>query len=467
MPQQPLCFILMPFGIKPDPTGRGPIDFDRIYEQAIKPAVEEAGMEPIRADEEKTGGIIHKPMFERLLLCEYAVADLTTANANVFYELGVRHTARPCTTQSIFARHQPIPFDVNFLRALPYDLGPGNRFTDSQAQALREALSHRLQELRELALQADTTDSPLFQLLREWKPDLSRLKTDLFREQTEYNQALKDRMAAARHQRREQGLEALRQLQKELEANLDSQEVGVLVDLMLSYRALEAWSEMIALYEILPETLKRQILVCEQLAFALNRRAGQEKRPEDRRRALQVLEAVEAQQGPSAETCGLIGRIYKDLWDETRNSEPRTARGHLNKAIEAYLRGFEADARDAYPGINAVTLLDIRGESEGKVQRDRLLPVVRFAVERRLEGKAPDYWDHATLLELAVLESDRDAADHHLDDALAAVREPWEPKTTARNLDLIRQARAVRGEEVGWIDDFIQALNEKIGGTKR
>lgn len=91
------------------------------------------------------------------------------------------------------------------------------------------------------------------------------------------------------------------------------------------------------------------------------------------------------------------------------------------------------------------------------------LPVVRFAMERRLQGKTPDYWDHATLLELAVLESDRDAADHHLDNALAAVREPWEPKTTARNLDLIRQARAARGEEIDWIDEFIKVLNDRAG----
>ena len=42
-----------------------------------------------------TGGIIHKPMFERLILCDYAVADLTTANANVFYELGIRHAVAP------------------------------------------------------------------------------------------------------------------------------------------------------------------------------------------------------------------------------------------------------------------------------------------------------------------------------------------------------------------------------------
>ena len=162
---QPLCFVLMPFGSKPDPTGRPNIDFNRVYEKAIRLAIEAAGMVPIHADEEKTGGIIHKPMFERLLLCEYAVADLTTANANVFYELGVRHTARPRTTQPIYAKHQPIPFDVNYLRALGYDLGEKNEFGDKEASALLEALAKRLKDLRQVAAGAGEPDSPIFQLL--------------------------------------------------------------------------------------------------------------------------------------------------------------------------------------------------------------------------------------------------------------------------------------------------------------
>ncbi|MGB8719323.1 MAG: hypothetical protein WCD46_08425, partial [Desulfobacterales bacterium] len=84
----PLCFVLMPFGKKPATAG-ALVDFDAVYAQLIAPAVAAAGLEPIRADEEAAGGIIQKPMFERLLLCPFAVADLTTANANVFYELGV------------------------------------------------------------------------------------------------------------------------------------------------------------------------------------------------------------------------------------------------------------------------------------------------------------------------------------------------------------------------------------------
>ena len=76
MPLKPLCFVVMPFGQKPDPGGRSDIDFDKIYNNAIKPGIIDCGMEPIRADEELTGGIIHKPMFERLLLCDYVLADI-------------------------------------------------------------------------------------------------------------------------------------------------------------------------------------------------------------------------------------------------------------------------------------------------------------------------------------------------------------------------------------------------------
>src|ERR1044072_3810586 len=120
---RPLCFVLMPFGKKPDAMG-SMIDFDAVYKELIAPAIEEAGLEALRADEEVAGGIIHKPMFERLILCEYAVADLTTANANVFYELGLRHAIRPWSTVLLFAEGGRLPFDVGLLRAMPYQLTP-------------------------------------------------------------------------------------------------------------------------------------------------------------------------------------------------------------------------------------------------------------------------------------------------------------------------------------------------------
>jgi hypothetical protein len=89
--------------------------------------------------------------------------------------------------------------------------------------------------------------------------------------------------------------------------------------------------------------------------------------------------------------------------------------------------------------------------------------VVRFAVERRLRAAAADYWDHATLLEIAVLENDAEQALDVLDSALTAFTETWQPKTTADNLRIIERARTERGEDIGWLSQLIHELDAAAG----
>ena len=436
----PLCFVVMPFGKKPSIAG-GMVDFDAVYKELIAPAIEKAGLQPLRADEEMTGGIIHKPMFERLILCEYAVADLTTANANVFYELGVRHAVRPWSTVLIFAAGgSQLPFDVAPLRALPYQLTPEG--TPAQVATAKDALAQRLLEAK-----TASTDSPIYQLV-EGYPDIDHTKTDVFRDRVQYSTEMKAKLAEARRQ----GLEALRAVEQELGA-IAEVESGVVIDLFLSYRAVEAWPEMIALVKKMSPPLAATVMVQEQLALALNR-AGQGEAAET------VLLNLIKQRGPSSETYGILGRVYKDRWEAARKAgQDFLARGVLDKAIDAYLRGFEADWRDAYPGINAVTLMELKEPPDPR--REQLLPVVAYAVERRIATGKPDYWDHATRLELAVLAKDEGKAVAALSDALAAVRESWEPKTTIRNLRLIREARAKRQEEVSWAREVEEELERR------
>ena len=88
-------------------------------------------------------------------------------------------------------------------------------------------------------------------------------------------------------------------------------EAGVLVDLLLSYRATKSWDDMIRLVGAMPEPVRRTVLVREQYGFALNR-AG---RSHDAERELQ---AVIEDHGPSSETYGLLGRVYKDRWESER-----------------------------------------------------------------------------------------------------------------------------------------------------
>jgi tetratricopeptide (TPR) repeat protein len=431
----------MPFGRKSDGTGTS-IDFDVIYEQLIAPAIRDAELEPIRADEEMTGGIVHKPMFERLILCEYAVADLTFANANVLYELGVRHAVRPYSTVLMFASGTRLPFDVELDRGLPYSLTATGVLTD--IEATRKRLVDRLEAAREASV-----DSPIFQLI-EGFPQIDRLKTDVFRDQVMYSTQWKERLAKAR----QEGLGAIRKAERDL-GDVRDVEAGILIDLFLSYRAMKGYEEMVALVQGMPRPLARTPMVREQLGLALNRL-------ERRDEAERVLIELIAERGPSSETYGILGRVYKDQWDEARSAgESFLADGLLDKAIDAYLKGFEADWRDAYPGINAVTLMEIREPPDPR--REQLLPVVTYAAERRLASGEADYWDHATRLELAVLGKDETSAQQALSGAMAMVREAWEPESTANNLRLIRETRERRGDMVFWAQAVEQQLLRRAG----
>lgn len=437
---RPLCFVLMPFGRR---TGAGgaTIDFDAVYERIIRPAVIEAGLDPVRADEERNGGIIHKPMFERLLLCEYAVADLTSANANVFYELGVRHATRPRSTVILFAEDGgQLPFDVRMLRALPYRLAPDGGPADADKDAA--ALAARLKDAR-----GADCDSPLYQLLQDY-PNVAHEKTDVFRERVNYSTSIKRRLEQARKQTQDPRA-AIRAIEADLEPLQDA-EAGALIDLLLSYRAIKAWSDMVSLVERLPAPLRESVLVQEQLGFALNRDGRGEE-------AERVLVDLIARRGASSETYGLLGRVYKDRWEKSlENGMPALSAGLLRKAADAYLKGFEADWRDAYPGINAVTLMELQDPPDPR--RLAVIPVVRYAVERKIASGRPDYWDYASRLELAVLASDEPGANEALAQALASYREAWEPETTARNLRLIKNARLRRGEPLAWLDEILRQL---------
>jgi tetratricopeptide (TPR) repeat protein len=442
---KPLCFVLMPFGKKTDAAGRL-VDFDEVYKQLIGPAIRAADMDPIRADEEQVGGSIHKPMFERLMLCDYAVADITGANPNVYYELGIRHAVRPRSTILLFATGTPLPFDIAPLRGMPYQIDSSGKPTNADQEAA--VVAARLRSAR----QDMSDDSPLFQLVDGMpRMDVDHSKTDVFREQVEYSNEIKRKLATARAE----NIEAVRAIAQGSElANLNEAEAGTVIDLFLSFRDLKAYQDMVDLYARMPQPLQRTRMVREQMGLALNR-LGRGKEAEEM--LLQVMKDY----GESSETNGLLGRIYKDRWEAAKNAgQALEARGLLKRALAAYLAGFEADWRDCYPGINAVTLMEMTDPPD-KTQAD-LLPVVRYAAMRRIRTNG-DYWDHATLLELEILCRNQDGAMDAAASALSVARYSWELETTLRNIRLIRETRQRRGEDVAWI----QELETQLSAAKK
>jgi hypothetical protein len=105
------CFVMMPFGQW----------FDRYYQEIYVPAIREAGLEPVRADELFTTGSVVEQIWEQIEKSKVLLADLTDKNPNVFYELGLAHAAvKPVVFTA--GKLDDVPFDLRHLRVIIYDV---------------------------------------------------------------------------------------------------------------------------------------------------------------------------------------------------------------------------------------------------------------------------------------------------------------------------------------------------------
>jgi len=105
------CFVMMPFGTW----------FDRYYQEIYIPAIKDAGLEPIRADELFNTGSVVEQIWEQIGKARILLADLTDKNANVFYELGLAHAAKkPVVFTS--GKVEDVPFDLRHLRVIVYEV---------------------------------------------------------------------------------------------------------------------------------------------------------------------------------------------------------------------------------------------------------------------------------------------------------------------------------------------------------
>jgi hypothetical protein len=253
----------------------------------------------------------------------------------------------------------------------------------------------------------------------------------------------------------EQALLELKSIEKEL-GDLKVVESGILVDLLLSYRDVSAWDEMVALYDQLPPDAQDAVLVRQQYALALNRRA----KNADRQKAIEVLEELLKKRGASAETYGILGRVHKDRYKEAKEANKTIAAGYLDAAIDAYTKGFKCEPADYYPGVNAITLLLQKGDENAIEEAEKLTPLVAFAVARRGGAASSDYWDLATVLELAVIGRDETMAKNVLPKLLINAEASWMVKTTADNLDLVKDLRKKR-EDINTLEHIIAELRNR------
>lgn len=110
------CFVIMPIAEHPD-YEKG--HFNRVYEYLIKPACNAVGYEAVRADDSKASHMIMFDILKKIVECDMAICDLSTKNANVFYELGLRQ-AFDKKTILITDGKEKAPFDISGFRYVQY-----------------------------------------------------------------------------------------------------------------------------------------------------------------------------------------------------------------------------------------------------------------------------------------------------------------------------------------------------------
>src|ERR1700751_2406433 len=317
------CFVVMGFGKKTDYQSGRVLDLDKSYQYIIKPAAVQAGLDCKRADEIVHSGLIDVPMYEQLLSADVVIADISTSNANAFYELGVRHALRPYTTITIAEDKMMFPFDVSHLSIMKYQhLGEGIDF--GEVERMRALLVNALQ----IIMATPKNDSPVYTFFSDLTPPVRK----------EIQQAVAQSAPGAA------GLVTER-------TATNGPTDTTAKDLMSRAEAARQRSDFataIALLTAVRLMAPNDPFITQRLALATYK----SKLPDPLQalhKAQAILSELEPATSTDAETVGLWGAIHKRLWDLARD------RKDLETALLSYEKGFYL-RNDYYNGINTASL---------------------------------------------------------------------------------------------------------------
>ncbi len=142
------CLVISPLG---DPGTPARKRADQVFKHIIEPVVSALGYSAKRADEMGLPGIITGQLLAAVADSDLVVADLTDHDANVFYELAVRHATQRPVVQLIDSSQRP-PFDLADMRTIHLDIHD----LDSAEEARRQ-----LEDQIERANASSPVDTPL------------------------------------------------------------------------------------------------------------------------------------------------------------------------------------------------------------------------------------------------------------------------------------------------------------------
>ncbi len=353
------CFVVIGFGTKTDyATGRT-LNLDATYEKLIKPAFDRVGIDCFRAIDVNVAGSIDKLMYHWLYHADFVVADLSTMNANVFYELGVRHAQRPNTTlimaeNGLFAR---LPFDLSHTIIYGYD-HQGEDIAAAEAKRFVALLAKQLRKLlRAWEREESREDSPVWTYMPGMEPPKWVDQRKLI-EELQAKLAAKEKMAA--------GFAAGESPDLDPEA-LRAHSLAVLVDGAEAAKNRMDYPSALAMLKAAKENDPSNLFVRQRLALATYKSVERE---EDDEVAIPVLleaerilkEECELSISTDPETLGLGGAVNKRLHERT--GEPT----YFDRSVHHYERGFFIK-QDYYNGINVAYMYTVRAAERAEAGR--------------------------------------------------------------------------------------------------
>jgi len=450
---RPICFMVMPFGRKPTgfgPDGPGPVevDFDALWAKALDPVIRNHGYEPVRADQD-AGALIVVEMIRRLALSDLVVADITIPNANVYYEIGIRHAAKPDSCVLIAADWANPLFDIDQMPRLVYPLDDGD-VSDATAATITEQIENQIEGMRAGA-------SPVYQAVPGFPNDIDDHRVDAFKAEM---LSLNSLLARFQSVREEWDKDDARAAALELRDELAAQEAlndGVAIEMMYLLRVRADWTDMLAWIDALPERLRTRNGVQEQRMLAIGKNG-------DHKTAIAELKQLVETTGDSSERQGLIGGRYKKLWNEALAEEKVNrgkVAGHLQNAIRHYEAGMRLDLNDYYSPCNLPRLYRARGK-EGDADRARDAAAVALAGCERAKLLDPsDEWINPTLLGAAFDSQNVVRVQELADEVLSGNPDDWKLETTVHDLRL-SASQADDPDIRAQLADVFNDLNEQL-----
>jgi hypothetical protein len=420
------CYVAIPFGVKTDAAGTS-IDFDAIFTEAIRPAVENTGMECRRLQDMPIGLLWQKELFAAILGSDLMIADISLHNANVMYELGIRHALRRGRTLVIMASGPPVPSNIGFTRVLIYSPDSQGRLSQSAAEEFRSRLQTEIRESRERVI----SDSPLYDFFPDLQVELpAQIRTE-FRHRAYQRIAKRETLRPGFLQSQSETFAQVARVEEQVRAEPDADPYAYL-DLLRRYRDLSDWDQLLRLAAEAPLEVRRAPETVRLQAQALNRR----RQPGDQDRAIAMIEQLIAETGGDSESFGLLGLIHKDRF-ESRSADGiigPAARESLDRAINAYRAGFQKDSSDYYAGLNAVMLMLQRNTEGDLAEVESMLPQVRASVAANIASESAGLWEHVASMQLAAAARDWSAAEDAARTARTLAPQTWLLKAARQDL---------------------------------